>query len=966
MSDFKKKLSAVRFNPMLMQNVALDELERQLTGLGEYDIPNAGNPFAFLLEASTLTTSVGISEGEALLRRLYPRMAQTPEELYLHMSDEDYIGRFASPAWTTFELYLNKDEVLRRAIPVGDQGVRQLTIPRLSSFTVADTTFTMQYAIDIKVMAHGGIQVVYKTDLPSPIQTLESNMVDWDLIRFAGGELMVLRVPTGQFKVDTFTETLNAAAGFKTSYGYSDQFYYARVYLSRPDGSWQEIRTTHTDQVYDYREPTAVLQVQGQSLTVQIPIIYFTIGSLTGEVRVDIYTTKGRLELDPGSYQPGQFTYELIDIDDDVTYVSPLKNLTQFHVLNPNSISGGANRLSFEELRDRVINNSLGTSRVPITHAQLEVELESRGYTLVTNIDNITNRQFLASKRLSSNSSAGSVSNMGCMMGQLQITMDELALSDFVIDNGQRVTITPDMLYKYERGVIKPTLDSTIHTLRTLKEENGDALVRNLTGVDYLYSPLHYVLDANHAAFDVRPYYMDRPEILRKTFVDENNTALMQVSVDEHHIERTEEGYLLTVKVKSGEGFKAMLDSNIVVQLGYRPRHENSYASINGVLDRIEDEERVYTFEIHTDFDIDSSHGLYTTNLTMFDSLQHNFSTDLLGDWDISFIVLNHISLGYTAGELDLLVQTHLLPSDRYMVVSRERLNIRLGYDLTSLWRRNRSLISEASYRRYEHDVPYLWTETIYKRDENNQIIIEVAEDGELVYEVLHHKDDPVLDDEGEPVYRYKKGEVILDANGRPELIAGRKILREFTMLLVDGLFYFVTDPQSIQYRDSVPMEIIGWIENDLDLISRRLLEQSELYLYPTNTIGNTPVAVKDGETATISLGQSLTVNYYIHDVAYSNASLRSALIQSTREILGEVLNRTTVSVSDIITRLKANAGDDVISIDVAGLGGPENYSVVTIQDQAVRLSLGKRLVVLTNQLVSVQDDVTINFLRHN
>lgn len=962
MSTYKERLNAVRTNPALMQELMYSELENQLAGKGSYDVPDASGPFPFLMEASTLNAAMVVNENQALMRRLYPSMAINQEELYLHMSDEDYLGRFASPAWSVFELFLGREEVLAKAVSTDENGIKKLVIPRLTEFRVGGVPFTMQYPIEIRLMSHGSPQIVYDTDVSSPIQTLETNMVDWQNLMVNREEILLLKVPVGQFGVSTRYETLNAAAGFDVNYTFDNQFYYARIYLENAQGGWTEIHTTHTAQVYDPAKTTAVLQVNGQSLNVKIPLIYFSQGLSEGEIRVDIYTTHGRLEMDAGSYTPSQYELILNSIDDEERYVAPLKTFSRIQPNNPHRIDGGTDGIDFPTLRERVITNSLGDSRVPITHAQLGTVLENRGYDVVTNVDNITNRQFLASRQLPSPDNAAISGGVGCIMGQIQGRMETLSASVHTVDNGERLTLLPSMLYAYDNGKIEPLPDGDI---ASLLNTGPDALTRQVSDQRLLYTPLHYVLDTTRDAFNVRPYYLDSPEVIRKTFVAENDTAQIQVGIDSYNIVRIAGGYRLTVKLKSGDRFKGISDGNIVVQLGYRPVGETSYASINGTMVGIEDKERIYTFDILTDYDIDRNHQLYTTNLSMFDEAQRDFSMPLEHDFDISFLAVNQDLRQYRVGEIDQLLQHHLLP-ENVMAITRERLRIRFGHNLENLWRRNRTIVTSKDYERYPEDIPYLYSKTVLETDSDGNILIDQDADGNPTYNVIHEKGDPVLDSDGNPTLKYRKGQIKLDDEKQPILKSPRKLLREFTLFLMDGVYYFVTDEEAISYREAIGNILVDWISNDLTVLEGRLLEQSELYLYPTQTLGDTVAVVREGLSSSLSLDQHFYVNYYMTDTAYNNIRLRESLSESTRAIVSEMLAKKTVAISDIIARLKTNGGEDVISIEAGGLGDDNNFSTITVTDDAVRLSLRRRLAVLANQLLTVQDGIDISFLRHS
>ncbi len=974
MATYKENIMAFKANPILMHQFVYNQMEAQLNGRGEFDVPDTGHPFSALMENATLMATMTVEEGNALLRKLYPSMAVTDSELYLHMADKDYIGMFSSPAWTTFELWLDRDEVIRKAIPYGTSGARKVVIPRLTQFKVADTEFTMQYPIEIRVMSHGGLQIVYDTHETSPLQVLESSILDWNVYNLKQHNALKISIPVGQFAVRTHETTFNPALVFDHTFEFPDRFYYARIYTkTQSQGQWVEIETTHTAQVFNQTKLTALLQVIGNGLRVKIPEIYITKGYPIGEIRIDIYTTRGEIDIDSGSYASDQFTINFNSSMDDITYTSPLTTLNMVRALNSNRIFGGVNAPTFDDRRNAVIDNTTGMNVLPITDKQIESDLRKRGYGMVTNIDNITDRQFLATRRLpipQSVTQDGVVSGLGnsfaaigSLTGQLQITTEELTGYDSVINNGDRLTILPKMLYNIQRGIIRPVTDAQVSSLigRT-----PDGIAREVNEGRYLYSPLHYVLDSTDNNFDVRPYYLDNPAIERKTFVGDNETSGMTASLaPDSTIVRTEDGYRIFVTTNSGDTFRSLDDESVILQMGYVPEGETNWASVNGVLvGKNDDDERVYSFDIKTNYDIDSDNALRTTNMTMFSDVLNNFMAKLSNQFAVSFIVINNITPDYVAGVLDTLVQPHLIQAN-YMVVAREILHIRLGHSLNNLWRRNRSLISEENYKKYEEDVPYVYEENIYLRDSNGAIIITIGSDGQPEYTLLHRKGEVMYDEDGEIIYRHFKGDVIYE-NGSPVIDDYRTVLREITLFLMDGAYYFVNEVQAVYYKNSVPVTLTNWIENDINLIQEQLLERSELYLHPNSSLGNTQALVNDGKTVTMRLDQRISVIYYMTDNAYENMTLRDSLVRSTTLTINEMLGNSLISTAAIITRLEANGGDDVISFEFHGLGGEEDYSAVTLTDGSVRMGLGKRLVVLPDQTLTAHDDIDIAFRRHS
>lgn len=963
-TSLKSQIEALRSNPAGIQRTILNLLDD--ASAGNINVVDPSNPFVFLLEASTINAAAAMSQSEALTRKQYPSMALTEDELYLHMSDKDYINRFGTPSRTTFTILMGKDELYQRAVDTGVSNIRKIVIPRNTEFYIAGNVFSMQYPIEIRIMSHGGLQVVYDVDKVSPLQTLASNLVEWRIVNIDGVEYLWMDVPVHQFQITTHYAQLSAATGYSKTFSLTDQFYYCRVYASTSKGIWEEITTTHSDQVYDPLTPTVVLRVSGDKLKVTVPHVYLTTGLLERELRIDIYTTKGPLELVLSNYELNSFSAKWKDLDneDDGIYTAPLGLFSTMAVFSEGTVSGGSNALSFEELRERVITNALGQSNLPITNVQLGTALDDLGYTLVKDVDNITNRIFLASRTLPAPNDGMTITGANSRIGTLQTTLENLTHYRSVSDNGNRVTLLPDTLYRMSSGVLELVADYEKDALRNL---DVDALSDAVSDDNFLYTPFHYVLDATEDVFEARAYYLDNPSVDSRQFVEENPSTGMAVASKNVTFSRYDGGYILRVQVRSGATFKELSDDQVVVQLAFRPTGEELHSYINGVLVGMSDKERVYEFHLETDFDIDRDDDLVFTSFSMFNSEERNFASPLLGEFDLLYYVLDDRPRTYEETNIDTLISKDLLP-DRdavFMGLTHERLNLRMGWSLDGLWSNTRSVISSQQYKRYQADVPMLFEENVYERDAvTGNVKITRNGDGSLNYNLLHRKGDPVLDSEGNAVIKHYAGEVVL-VDGEPIPDGVRSLWRQVDLMLIDGQYYFATENRTTGYRDTLARTIVKWITEDITSISTKLLEQTWLYFYPQSTLGEIKVMVEEGRQVTIDSAQHLSVTFYLSKMGYRNGELRTALTTMAVETISEVLRKATITNNDIVSKLTAKAGDDVLGIDVMGLGGDENYAALTLTDNSVRCSIAKKLVALADNTLTVEDDVRINFIQH-
>ena len=962
LQEWQKQIERYQFNPSAIQRLALSKLELQRDGLT--DIHDANSPFMFLLEASTVHAAAAMVHSTAETRKQYPSMALTEDELYMHMSDKDYAGRFASPSRTTISILLERDELYARVVPTGVGSIRKLTIPRHTEITVSGVSFTMQYPIDIRLMAHGGLQIVYDVEKVSPLETVSTNIVDWRMMNVNGTEYVRINVPISQFKIATHTAALNRSTGFSNLYEFTDQFYYARVFYAQANGVWKEMLTTHTDQVFDPLKPTALLKVYENRLRVTLPQIYLTSQLVDTELRIDIYTTRGPMEMMLSEYQVNAFLARWVDLerDDNGLYVAPLQAFSSMAVFSDQVATGGSNGLTLEQMRERVVSGALGDLDHPITNVRIGSRLQSLGYDSVKDIDNITNRSFLATRAMPKPTDGSSVAGAGCTIQTLTASMTALTSYNTVMDNGNRITLLPSTLYQNINGVLNLVPDAAVAQLLALPH---DIRSRRINEDSYLYSPFHYVLDMNNDQFELRPYYLDNPAIEAKSYVQENDTTGIAVATDAMQILRTEQGYLITLVTKSTEAWKELDDANAFSQLSFRPAGEKDRAFLNGVLvGRTENNERVYTFELGTDYDVDANDNIVLTTFSMYDNEERDHATPLTSDFDVIYGACNLTIEGLQSSTIDLDLGTADLPANP-TGISRERLNVRLGKSLRNLWASSRSVVSSENYQRYETNQPDTYRETVYQRDSNGAIEITIGPGNVLEYVVLHEIGDPVLDEHGDPVYRHMKGDPVLDPDGEPIVISSRHMLRQCDLFLVDGAYWFADDAQAVAYKVSLPQTISDWVNGDLENISQYLLEQTNMYFYPKATLGHVKAIILEDQETTLSAGQSFSVTYYLRGLAYRDSALRQALTRMAVEVINDALQQATVTMSDITRRLIERAGGDIIGARLEGLGGALTLDTVTLKDDSARLSIKKLATANADGSIGIQDAVAVAFIQH-
>lgn len=971
--NFSKDIDRILSNPSEVQRHTLNYL--RTIHENKINFVDPSNPFIELLEAAAHCTSAAISRFEVGERKLHAIQAVEPEDVYSHMSDIDYIDRFALPNDTSFNFIFDYNEIVKKMVDDPVNGYKKISIPKDTVVKIGDLDYTLIYPVEIRLMKYGGINVVYIIDELDPLQSLESNQIIPAYANDKNNRYLSIRLRLLQVKIERIVKTISPSVTPIIEKTITDQYHYAKVFLEK-DGKWQQLRTTHSEQYYDPKVPTAVIKVIDKTVNISIPHIYIYDNTIIGKLRVDIYTTKGPLNIDLGLFDMDSYEVSfsnVIETERNI-YNQVLTTLNVLRVYSNKFVVGGRNSLSLDDLRDRVIKHVTGPKDKPITPDEIKIALVDNGYDIVKNIENITNRTFLASRALPEPTHERLITAASLSIQTVSFSLEEALATGYAIDNGSdrvfvdgslatSITILPDMVFRNKGGITKFVTKNEVQSYYNLPNDQFAIKINN----EMLYkTPFHYVVEYTKMnELDVRTYYLDSPKITSKIFIADNSTSHLSVNTKNYNITRIKDGYKITISTTSDEKFKELLDDEVHVQLAYIPKDNKHRVYLNGkFVGKTEDNERIFEFILTTNYFIDKSNEMELFSFHVDNEDSRKTECSILQDFDIFYSVSGYMHPEWIPNALDDRIGRFLLPT-RIAGVNQERLTIELGYSLDKLWKRSRNIVNENRYQQYQSNVLDYYTEDVYEINPITGTTVFI-ENGEPVFKLLHSKGDIKLDENGEPMIKYFKGTVIKDPNGNPILSNPRKIGNNIDFLLADAVYWFSNDVVAINYKDEFTRILLDWITNDLERISPSLLEETFIYFYPKTTTGEVEVMFGPGHLTSIKANQSLRVTLHVNRTVYDDMNIREQLKTRTIKEISKYFSKDVISNSELTDILRDIYKNDVIDVRVSGIGGElNNFPVVTITNEMNRLSIAKKLVSRPDGIMVVEEDISIDFVRH-
>lgn len=907
-----------------------------------FNIVTPNSPFLNLIEMSSTCAVAAMNNSNVNMRRQYRNLAQTYDDLYGHLSDRDFKGRFGNPGRADVHLILSYQWLIDNATVEASTNDRCVYIPKDSIITVNGIDFYFHHDIKIHILASGGIQVYFVINRESPIYSPTSLILSNKEIYIDGQKLVDITIPVEQLSLDILSSPVTAN-GFDISFTLPRDFYYARAFI-KIGGVWSEVPTTHSQQVYDPDIATMVLKVTDKTLEATIPDVYINKGIAGTEARLLVYTTLGNNTTDLSQYQIGDFKIQYNDAFDD--NIELWENLTSNPVAllySTSRISDGTNSLTFQQMKDKVIYNGYGKN-TSVTYDELTKAMNLRGYGIYRQKDTISDRVYVATKELPLPESPFISSSAAVTNKDVVIDIERGDIDNHVVTNGNITTLKPRGLFRstgYDVVMASDTEDAAI------RAKDPYALCDTLNNEEWFYTPFYYVLDSSTAIFRTDAYYLDEPETLTTSFVNFNPSLDYAVKTNSAKI--SFDGSKYTINVKA-----ATPSSLIGLHLQLRHTDEDGQVHhLNAPQNAITGTESEFIFELSTNLAIDNNHRFFCPDLMDAAGNNQDVWVDLETEFEFIYVIEDST---ITPSPFDGSIDT-IGFNTNVSGVTYDKITFKFGDVLDSLNVLSKSYLMPGEVQVHNTDVPLVYEADVYQNDAAGKVY-EIDGDGNVQFNILHNAGDLIIVD-GEQQYKHRAGDpVVVDGN----LVYNKTPYnaRKVRLFLIDAKYLFADDTSATAYRDAIPRHVIESL-GDIKDYDPEMLERTTLLFEPISTANLAVVNVSGGRQTSANTSVKFDIRFTMDASRYGDIQLRNSIIDTTKKTIAENVNSSEFSQSSLVSTLDKIADNVMRNVEVS-TSLPDN--VVSMTDNSSTFSVRTRIIPAQNQQLSIEDDISIEIVR--
>lgn len=945
----REQLLKISHDPSVMQRDIYQYIKQ--ASEGKLVVTDPTNPFSMLMEAIAVTGANSIIEPTNIIRKAYPSLAISHDDLYHHLSDDELANMFAIPAETSIVFYVNLLDLKTTGHRPDGTYYMETTIPEGTEVSVLGVSLTLLNDVVVRLYDNATVFVEQQQNdndiayenigILSAGITTDNETVPW----------IVFETKLKQVKKITKNIAVTASGGFTHTMTMADKFYYTEVSYKNEttDGEYVKLNRCFNEEYIDPLTPSVFISIKGNEITYKIPDVYLIDGSISGTINIDLYETKGSLYLPINKYTIEDYSVVLGNTGKNISSATS----TNMAILanSRGILQGGKDNMSVSELRRSIIFNTTGDIDLPITDYQIERSQEMHGYEVFKSLDVVTERLYVAARNLPAYDSELILAKHDIFFNTAEITLDELTTHYNVNILNQDFVIKSNTLFKENNGRVNIVCKDELTYMDSL---NTTQLIAFLKHNKLFYTPYYYIVRTDPSYSTSRVYDLDRPTLKDLRIVGKNITVNQRVNIDKFAILKIENGYKIVFSLVTNAEFDE-LDPNLIgMQIKMELLGDNEHVFIEATRD-------VTTgyFEaiIETDLFIDENNFIDLKN-----GKANLFSKRIHIDNEITVYI-------YTKDEGVVDTTNYLLDEidreryTKYCVFSKELLKIELGRQVEYIWNRLYNSFTERRYKRYDYDIPLIYTDDVYEIDPDTGKTLKCETDpatGEKVItrNLLHKRGDVVKNELGEITYKHRKGDVIVDENNLPILDVLSGVVRYVDILMLEYEFKAATSNAYSNYRDMVMDILDSYLFKDLPSMNSKLLENTRLLYKSYKTNKNAIVNINNVYYSMPYIVRP-TVTLYVSN----QVTLDIPDIENYRNLVGKVINehldKAIITVEDIKKDIKNTIGEIVVAVKVSNID-VNNSEIIAMKDLTTRLVLNKVLDMNKNYETVVRYDVNV------
>lgn len=953
-------------NPMTLASMALDEIQARLGGTRVIADPNS--PFCHMLEMNSSIVCDAINAIDEKLPTLYPKRAESMEDLYQHMSDFDYLRMYSTPSSTNISITFPKQYLVAHALEY-NANYKKVTIPKDTVFMIGKYPFGMYYPIDILINNFTStVTASYNTEQSNPLYTLTKNVIEKTEQQIRGLWYVTITFPIFQFAKSVKEVSVVTERGFTTKFVYNNKFYAIRLFGYTAANGYTELSQTQSTTVYDLTKPTALVRVMPDTheIVVTIPQIYLDNNVIGSRLYVEVYTTLGNLNINTSNLSSTSIgvTYD-VESKDSSEFSRIFKNLPFQPIiqLSSDSISGGSDAIDVDTLRDRVVNDTL-YEKVPITESDVEVYLKDQNFYVQKSKDNITDRIYYA-YRILQDSNGNIIPSITMQMRILESYVNDR--STFRTQSDGSITVLPTTMYQFQSDM-NTAIPITTEEMQRIAALEKPALVEELNTNQYFQTPFHIRLVLADRYPSAVSYNLMSPEVKGIIFEAENYDAASKMQVQEalvEHLSQGVGGYDLQIScTKSGDLSQAGIseENDIVVYVAVKSSN-GTWIGGRANFDRYLLDRTVYRLHLETNYRLTEANQIALTNLTSDTTQLTEYLVPLESKFYVVFLVRRGAVAG-TSGDAPATITQGVPQSylEGYTAISRQYINISLGHSLDDVIKHEIEISStQSTYATWDHNVPATYEEDQYARNADGTIFTKVDEEGNLSVVKVASAGDPILDEQGHPVYIHQVGDIRYDPSGEPIVASNRNKVYFINTIFIDSKVFASERTSELDFVQGVYNTLEGYFTTLRELQSQ-LLERTYIYFRCVRSTGTALFNLGDGVTSHNNIELSFNINCYVPSYVKQNTDIQNQIIELICDAVNEAIKTKELSMMEIFESVRLKMSDYIDHFSLLGVND-SNMQTFVIEDSDAQPSIARKLELSADNVLSLRRQINIEFI---